>query len=103
MAMGMSSKFGRMKLKSSDTTKPPASVKKPQMRGGVASRNAVMDRRSASPASRVRSARSVVAPPTGGGPGGVIQRIMPNAPAKVNAEKRRARMEAMKKRMGSRG
>ena len=100
MAMGMSSKFGRMKLKSSDTTKPPASVKKPQMRGGVASRNAVMDRRSASPASR---ARGMVAPPTGGGQGGVIQKIMPKAPANVNAEKRRARMEAMKKKMGSRG
>jgi hypothetical protein len=45
----------------------------------------------------------MVAPPTGGGQGGVIQKIMPKAPANVNAEKRRARMEAMKKKMGSRG
>ena len=101
MAMKPSSKFERMKLKPSDRMKtPPSSVKKPQMRGGVASNNAVTDRRAASRASR---ARGMVAPPTGGGQGGVIQKIMPKAPANVNAEKRRARMEAMKKKMGSRG
>ena len=99
MAMRMSSKFNKMDA-SKDSYQKPSSVKKFGMRGGVASSNAMKDRRSASPASR---ARGMVAPPTGGGPGGVIQRIMPNAPAKVNAEKRRARMEAMKKRMGSRG
>jgi hypothetical protein len=54
MAMKPSSKFERMKLKPSDKMKPPASVKKPQMRGGVASSNAVMDRRNANPMAAAR-------------------------------------------------
>jgi hypothetical protein len=79
MAMGMSSKFGKMDA-SKDSYKKPSSVKKFGMRGGVASSNAVNDRRSASaaPSRRMKAVAN---------------------PAGPDFAKRQARMKAMKKRV----
>jgi hypothetical protein len=83
MAMGMSSKFGKMDA-SKDSYKKPNSVKKFGMRGGVASNKAVNDRRSASAAFGARRMRTV-APPAG-----------------QDSSMRQARMQAMKKRIAGR-
>ena len=55
------------------------------------------------PSDRMKPRKQMVPAPGPTGGGGAIQKIMPKSPANVNAEKRRARMGAMKKKMGGYG